>query len=352
MIELPEGVSTPGLVNAHAHLELHGLHGRMPADQGFSAWVGTLLAARAARSKSELERDADRGAARLLATGTTTVGDIDSTGAGLRSANSGRGPTRILYREILDAWDPTRTAAALAGVARGLPRRRGVIEGLSPHAPFTTSTALLQGAAQVAARRRLPVTVHWSESGEEVRWLEENDGPLASVLPESPRMRGLDLLERAGVLGPRTSLVHGNLPRRGEPARVARAGCTLVHCPGTHAFFGRSPFPLERYRRAGVQMALGTDSLASNADLDLRGELALLRAAAPALSPEAAWEMATVGGARALGLEREVGQFRTGACADLVTFSVPLHSRRAALEALTAGIPTVRAVWLRGRRIS
>lgn len=349
VIDAPDGVLTPGMVNAHAHLELGGLAGQVSGDEGFSAWVGTLLSARGSRSGRQLERDAARGAARLLATGASTVGDIDTTGAGLRAALSGVGPSRIIFREVLDAWDHERTEGALAAVARGLPRRRGLKEGISPHAPFTTSLALLRGAQRIARRRSLPVSIHWSESEDEVLWLESGEGPLRDVLPASPRTRGLDLIEEAGLLGPQTSLIHGNLPQRGEPARLARAGSSLVHCPGTHAFFSREPFPLERYRRAGVNLALGTDSLASNTDLDLRAELAILRESAPGLSPVAAWTMATTGGARALGLEGQCGELYPGAQADVFCFAVSASSRLAALEELTGGRPQIRAGWLAGR---
>jgi cytosine/adenosine deaminase-related metal-dependent hydrolase len=121
-----------------------------------------------------------------------------------------------------------------------------------------------------------------------------------------------------------------------------------VHCPGSHAFFGRAPFPLERYRRAGVALALGTDSLASNADLDLRREMALLRASHPGLAPARVWELATEGGARALGLARAVGRLAPGAFADVAVFACAARTPRAALEELTAGLPEVQAVVLGG----
>ncbi|MEM7307750.1 MAG: amidohydrolase family protein [Planctomycetota bacterium] len=356
-VELEHGVLAPGLVNAHAHLELSGLGGQISGEGGFGAWVGALLAARAARSPRRLAADAERGARRLLETGTTTIGDIDTTGGGLRAAYSARtaraaGPRRVVFRELLDAWDPARTGPALAGVARGIRGGALLREGLSPHAPFTTSRALLAGAARVAARRRLPVTVHWSESEAEMQWLAAGEGPLAAVLAPSPRTSGLDLLDEAGLLGPRTALVHGNHPGRGEPARLAAAGCALVHCPGTHAFFGRAAFPLRRYLRAGVRVALGTDSLASNADLDLRRELLLVRRAYPWLAPEAALAMATTSAAAALGLGDEVGALRPGLRADAVHFAVEEGAAghaRALCEALTLDEPSAIARWVGGR---
>ena len=91
------------------------------------------------------------------------------------------------------------------------------------------------------------------------------------------KRRAIRALERAGLLGSRTALIHANWPGPGEVERVAAAGAMVVHCPGSHAFFDRAPFPLDRYRAAGIPVALGTDSAASNAALDMRREMRLLR---------------------------------------------------------------------------
>ena len=228
----------------------------------------------------------------------------------------GRGgarPRLRVYREVLDAWDPGRTEAALERLREPLVEGERLLEGYSPHAPFTTSAELLAGVAARVRRRPRPLAVHWSESPEELEWLEEGRGGFAPFLGPGPGVRGLDLLEAAGLLGPDLALVHGNLPRPGEIERIASAGAAVVHCPGTHRFFDRPPFPLERYRRAGVPVALGTDSLASNQDLDLRQEARLLLEGRPELSPIEVLGMATEGGARALGLVGEVGCLESGA---------------------------------------
>ncbi len=350
--DLGSGVLVPGLVNAHAHLELSGLPAELPSEP-FLAWVGELMAQRGRRGAARLRRDAERGAARLLASGTTTVGDIDSTGAG--AAAAGGGPLRVrLYRELLDAWRPERTAETLAGVARALAPRQRRLEGLSPHGCHTASLALLAATTSLSRRRRAPVTIHWSETADEVRWTRLGTGPWSELLGPSPRRRGLDLLEEAGLLGPGTALVHGNHPARGEPARLASSGAVLVHCPGTHAFFERGPFPWRTYLRAGVTLALGTDSLASNRDLDMRREMALARRSAPWLEPRAVLEMATSNAARAVGLAREVGTLAPGARADWAlhdpgdSFS---GAHTAFLERLTAGATAVQAVAVGGRRV-
>lgn len=341
---------TPGLVNAHAHLELSGLCGALSGARGFVPWIRALLRARSQRTPAALAAAAEQGVARALATGTTALGDIVSLSfaadIGARS-----GLTVRAYREVLDAWDPRRTSSALEAVRRPLARRAQRLEGLSPHAPTTTSPALLRGLDALARRRRLPLACHWSETEEELRWLAGRGGPFEALLGRrGPRTSGLDLLEQAGLLRPGTTLVHGNHPTSGEPARIARAGAVVVHCPGSHLFFGRPPFPWRAYRRAGVVLALGTDSLASNADLDLGREMRLARESAPELAPEHVWEMGTRGAAQALGLAGAVGELSPGAAADFVLWSVDARSRRALVDRLTSARACVLGVWSRGRR--
>jgi len=200
-----------------------------------------------------------------------------------------------------------------------------------------------------AWRGGLQWMVHWREKAEEEDWLRSGRGPFERLLRTSPRSGGLDLLERAGLLGPRTALVHGNAPARGELARVAASGAIVVHCPGCHVHFERPPFQLRAYLNAGVPIALGTDSLASNAALDLPRELRLLREAAPWLAPERALEMATRTAARALGLERAVGELVPRTRADLALWSCAARTRSDWLEALTLARARFEGSWIDGR---
>lgn len=344
--EFEDLVLTPGLVDAHAHLDLGALLERVPAAGGFAAWVRALLAARSGLSRRELERGVRAGARALLAGGTTAIGDIDATGTCARLARE-LGARLVVFREVLDAWDPARTPSARRLLRRRRPTGARVQAGLSPHAPYTTSSALLAEVRAVSARHALPLAIHWAETQAEGAWLERGTGALAGLLPSAPLRSGLELLDAAGLLARHTVLVHGNHPRADEFELLARRRVTLVHCPGTHAFFARDRFPLERYRAAGVPLALGTDSLASNSTLDMRREMALLRAAFPRLDPAEVFAMATANGARALALP--AGHLRAGAAADVVAWRLAARTRRAALEELSAGQPAVQDVLVAGR---
>ncbi|MFT7679552.1 MAG: cytosine/adenosine deaminase-related metal-dependent hydrolase [Planctomycetota bacterium] len=343
--DLGRGILTPGLVNAHSHLELHDLAGEVSGSGGFGAWIGKLMALRAGREPEALARGVHAGARRLAQTGTTAVGDIDSLGLseqGLRAS----GLRVVHYREALDAGDAARTAGVLQTM-EALPDGSDLLHpGLAPHAPYTVSPGLWQGLGELATRRELQVTVHWAETEAEVDWLAGRGGPLAGLLGTPPGPSGLDLIEAAGLLGPHTSLVHGNLPAPGEVQRVAQAGSVVVHCPGTHAFFERERFPLEQYQAAGVCLALGTDSSASNVDLDMRAEMRALRRSHAELAPGEVWRMATSAASRALGLE--AGCLEPGHAADLAWFAVEGSEAAEVLDFLTGELPEVLGTWISG----
>lgn len=345
--DLGRGALTAGLINAHSHLELAALQGQVSPEGGFAAWIGRVLERRGALAPDELKRGAREGAARLARGGTTSIGDIDSLGLA-PDVLRGSGLRIVQYRELLDAADPERTRAAVRSL--GIPVASGprFAEGLSPHAPFTVSPDLFKAAGAAADRRRLAVTIHWSETEAEVEWLAGRRSPLEGLLGRGPGETGLDRIEAAGLLGPRTSLVHGNHPQAGEPERIAEAGATLVHCPGSHRFFGRGAFPLEAYRGAGVQVALGTDSAASNAELDMLREARLMHASFPACDPVEIWAMATEIGAKAIGQEGHLGRLLPGYGADLAWFLADASHADDVVPALVGGAPACGEIWVAG----
>jgi cytosine/adenosine deaminase-related metal-dependent hydrolase len=349
-LDLGDVVITPGLVNAHSHLELSGMRGRLPRDGTFAAWIQALLRERAARGLASVDDDVRTGADRMIATGTTCTGDIDS--AGRVSSALRAHPLRLRsYREVLDVGDAKRRASALASLDATVSRRAHTWRGISPHAPYTVSDELFREAGFRARARRFPVSSLWAETREEMEWMERDEGPLRAVLGPSPRARGLDVIAAAGLLGPRTALIHGNHAESRDRRRIAASDATLVHCPGTHAFFGRARFDVDRWTRAGVRIALGTDSLASNEDLDLRREMALLRLAHRKLDPLRVWDMVTRDAARALCFEGRAGVLQSGAWADFCAHAISGARGSEVLEALTSGEGNLVGVWIGGRKV-
>lgn len=342
LVDLGEGVLVPGWVNAHAHLELSSLSGRVGPAAAFPDWIKALLRERTVLENVDYESAVNEGANRLLRGGTTTVGDVDSTGASARTLKAH--PIRsLVFREALDVGDSARCEALLASLRAPLESAGGFMEGLSPHAGYTVSDPLMSGLAALASDRELPIQVHWNESSDELCWERGDSSAFDGVVPACSGKKTLQRLDEAGLLGQRTSLVHANYSTDADFELIASRGAVIVHCPGAHAFFGRSSFDLESFQRAGVPVALGTDSLAGNAALEMGEEVALLREAYPEISPCLAFEMATQVSAAALGLSGRVGTLEEGAFADMVLYGggaepfERITSREAAAERVWVG---------------
>jgi cytosine/adenosine deaminase-related metal-dependent hydrolase len=330
-------VVAPALVNAHAHLELGALRGELGPGADFSAWIRQLIGARAALRPQALQAGLHRAARELLRSGTSLVADIDSLGL----EDPELPLRRVRYVEVLDAQDPARSPAARA-------RAQGQ-RHIAPHAPYTLRVATLQELGRLAAAQTSWLSIHWAETPEEEHFLEGRAGPFAALLPTSAGGRGLERLEAAGLLGPRTMLVHGNAATPAERARVAASGATLVHCPGTHRWFDRPRFAWAEWEAAGVELALGTDSLASNTSSSMRQELAWLRQDQPQLDPWRAHAAATLCGARALGEAGRAGCLSAGANADAIVLRGLPGSHAELGEFLCDPGPPLAEFWIAGR---
>ncbi|MEM6672777.1 MAG: amidohydrolase family protein [Planctomycetota bacterium] len=347
----------PGLVDAHAHLDLGALAGAVPPGPDFLDWVGRVVRGRGALDPADEAAGVRRSAQALLETGTTSIIDIDGSGR-TAAALGEEGPRALLLREVIDGapqgWSE-RSSEALAAARDALGQGRSTLRafGLSPHGTHTVGDELLAAVAGLAAP--IALAVHWAETPEEGEWLAAGTGPFANWLGPSPRISGTERLERAGLLEG-ALLVHGNAPLDGEIERAARAHATVVHCPGSHAFFGRDRFPVERYVRAGVPIALGTDSWASNDRLDMRREMRLARETL-GLEARDVWRMATENGAALLPWEGLTGRLEVGDAADLVVYELGEEDDRVrrdpalAFDRLTCGEPAIVEVLIAGRPV-
>ncbi|MCL5269434.1 MAG: amidohydrolase family protein [bacterium] len=287
---------TPGLLNAHSHLDYSFLRGLLPRGRGFVPWLRAMIEARRrfgpfddeTPAGAEATEAARLAAAELLADGVTETWDVASYGlARLALAHSGL--RAIHFAELIapapadweTRWADWRNEYDLLEPAGGGAYRLGV----APHTVYTVVPPALSEAARWAALRRLPLAIHLAESPDENELLLEGRGALADLLataggaPTGAGAAGRSAIERAadaGALGPATLAIHCNLLRPGEAERLAASGARVVFCPASHRFFGYPPYPLGEYRRAGVRLALGTDSLASNDRLSIRTEARIL----------------------------------------------------------------------------
>lgn len=354
VVHLDECVLLPGLVNTHAHPELTVFRGLLE-DRPFPAWIAALLALKraAALDQNDYRLSSKWGCIEAARAGVTTLGATEDSDAALHALLA-VGLRGIVYREVF-APDPARAADAAAAVAIKIATMRQmetelVRVGISPHAPYTVCDELYRATAELAAAHELPVACHAAEAAAETELVRDGSGPFATSL----RARGIEvrprgrstiaLLDRLGVLALRPLLVHCVQVDDTDIERIRETSAAVAHCPLANARLGHGVAPLPRLLAAGVRVGLGSDSVASNNRLDMLEEARFSSSAQRAISREPdllpaaqLLELVTLGGARALGLEREIGSLQPGKDADLCAVSLagahtrPVHDPVAAL---------------------
>jgi cytosine/adenosine deaminase-related metal-dependent hydrolase len=327
--ELGEVVLLPGLINAHTHLELSWL-GRDPLPTGdYAGWLAELLKRRDGADVEAARSAAEESLRQMTARGTVAVADVanDSWIAPLIARSAMHG---IVFHELYGLYSDGAEAAleqaaqsleswgADPDVAAAGDRLR---IALTPHAPHTTSTPLLRALAGRSAACGDPLTIHVAESEAEVALLRDGSGPLVELYREldfwdpqwkPPAASPVGHLHRLGLFSPRTLAVHCVHLDAQDHSLLQAGRVTVVTCPRSNRWLGVGIAPIPRLLKAGVPVALGTDSLASNDNLDLFAEMAALREAHPELAPAAILRMATLNGARALGIEARLGSIDAG----------------------------------------
>jgi len=338
-VDLGDVILLPGLVNAHCHLELTAMRGFLDG-LGFREWIVRLTSARRAVLTQEMMLDAARlGVVEGLQHGITTFADTGDSGAGF-DALLELGARGISYREVFGP-DPSQCEEAIAGLAVKIDEMQQratdlVRVGVSPHAPYTVSDALFRATVDLARERALPLAVHVAESALESDLVERGEGGFADGLRSrniavSARARTpIALMESLGVLSAQSLLIHCIRVDAEDVAAIARHDCAVAHCPASNAKLGHGIAPLAQLLDAKIRVGLGTDSVASNDRMDILDEsrLAVLFAGAregrhDALVSDRALSLATIGGAKALGMDATIGTLEIGKMADLAAFRVP-----------------------------
>lgn len=360
-IDLGRSVVLPGLVNPHVHLELSHCSASASRGLDFTDWILAL--------GKQLDRDkpdfADRiarataaGAMESLRVGVTCVGDI-SQHVGITRPVLRDGPLRVAsFGEAL-------------GLARLLPRcaeqRVRALDlsdesaflrcGLSPHAPYTVDEPRLRECVRDARQARRPLAIHLAETTDEADFTRRLDGAFRRLWERlgswqddvpCPGVSPIELAERAGLLSAGALLAHVNHVSDDELELLSRRPSSVVYCPRTHAYFGHPPHRWREMPRLGINVAIGTDSRASNPDLDLMAELRLVRQLAPDLPAAELLRLVTTNAARAIGLSSRVGVLSPTCHADFAVF--PCEAQQPLESLLHEPLPC-RSTWIAGRRI-
>jgi len=334
VLDLGEVLLMPGLVNAHCHLDYTHMAGLFPPPKKFTDWIKLITTEKAHWTYSDFAASWLAGASMLLRSGTTTVADVEAVPELLPDVWSAT-PLRVLSQIEMTGVRSRRRPELILREALdkidSLPAGRSTTS-LSPHAPYSTTLNLMRRAAVVARKRKLRTATHVAESatefemffhgsGEMFTWLKHNQRDMRDCGGCSP----VQHMARCNALGPHLLAIHVNYLAPGDAELLARSRASVVHCPRSHAYFRHAEFPRRALAKAGVNLCLGTDSLATirkhprrELELNLFLELRTFAVRHSGVHPRQVVQMATINGARALGRHRQIGELRRHAFADVI----------------------------------
>jgi aminodeoxyfutalosine deaminase len=334
--DLGDAVVLPGLVNAHTHLELSQVR-RQGSSAEFVPWLAGMIGGAAVpATERQVAAAVAEGIAQCRCFGVTCVGDITTqpqltrpvlARSGLRGVSFGEIRAMGARRGLLE--DRLQQAAAGMGIPPMIPGS-SLRVGISPHAPYSVEVDGYRRCVAYSRTHEMPLATHLSESPDEEQFLRDQAGPLRrlwNALPwwdgRTPHFAGspIEMAKAVGLLDLPAVLAHVNYGTDADLELLAAGRASVVYCPRTHAWFGHPPHRWRRMREKGIKVALGTDSCASSGNLDLLAEARLVRRLSPEVDAQTLLEMVTVNGARALGLEREIGSLEPGKAADLAVFA-------------------------------
>ena len=327
IVRLAQAVIMPGLVNVHTHLELPPLLDDIRT-QNYTDWVFNLLERKKRLTQHDYTVAARANVAALIRSGTTTIAEISTHGvspfvlrkSGLRS---------VVYYEIIFMRDDL---CSLTFPSSG-PVSRLMHYGFSPHSPHTVSVPALRAIHQIASKRHLRLCMHVAETRDETSLLQRRKSALERLYAaagwdknRAPVARSsIDHLHQLGVLDPSFLAVHAVQVDNADIALIKRSGAAIAHCPRSNREIGVGTMPLRKFLAAQIAVGLGTDSLASVPTLNLWDEMryALKIHRHSSITPMEIICLATLGGARALGMNREIGSIEPGKKADIIVVSLP-----------------------------
>ncbi len=363
----------PGLVNAHTHLELGYLRGAISPSH-FVDWVLRLikLSGKVQDVAQTVGESVRAGIAESLRAGVTTLGDISKQINESRIAAK-NGPARIVSFGELQVLGRKRDLLdeRLSVAADERHNSPTLSTGISPHAPYTVEGPALKKILALADEKKLPICMHLAELAEEREFLQNLSGRIREAW-DSAGIAAYLLDDKVPIFndGPIKWAAHWGLLAASHPAPVllahvnyatdeeldllAQSDAHVAYCPRTRHFFGHdaaSRHPFEKMLSRGINVCLGTDSLASNPDLSLLKEAAFVAKLFPQVPHDIILEMITTRGARALGLSKQVGAIAAGMNADIIALPLPENCRdaSAALSHIITTAPVPSHVWVSGK---
>ncbi|MDB4777978.1 amidohydrolase family protein [bacterium] len=309
----------PGLVNAHTHLEFSDLDQPLgDPSLGFPKWIEAVISHRHTHSSPADKPTAiKKGISESLQSGVVAVGEIATTPWTHESYDE-RIHGIVFHEQLGNNPLETHSKTSEIETRVGDLANPNWQAGISPHAPYSTSLNLFQSLVSLAANNNTRVAMHLAETLEEVEFIETGKGPFAEMLEQlgvpfsrSGQIKTEDYLKQLAAVN--ALIIHGNFLNIDELEMIAGFdNQSIVFCPRTHKYFGHPEYPLRTMLDLGINVAVGTDSRASNPDLNLFAELKQIFATKNDIRPEEILRMGTQSGASALGCETLFGGLAPG----------------------------------------
>lgn len=356
--ELTQHALIPGLINAHTHAAMSLFRG-LSDDIALMDWLQNHIWPAESKWVNEdfVQCGTELAIAEMLRSGTTCFNDMyffpDITARVAKSAGI-RACVGLIVIDFPTVWASNAEEYIEKGIAVHDSFRGDelITTSFAPHAPYTVSDKPLEKIRSFAHEMDIPITMHIHETAHEIEQAVEKTG-----------IRPLHRLNRLGLVGPSLLAVHMTQIEQDEIDMLASSGCHVVHCPESNLKLASGFCPVAELHKRGINLALGTDGAASNNDLDMLGEMrsaALLAkgvAADPTVLPAtAALRMATINGAKALGIDDNVGTLETGKHADIVAINMnsiettPVYDPVSHLV-YSCGRDQISDVWIAGRHV-
>lgn len=349
--KLHESVIMPGLVNCHSHLEITAMRGFLDdVEHDFYAWLMKLTSVRGEKlTEADIKIAAVAGALEGARSGVTCFGDIGRYGVAGFEALKTNGLRGVLFQETDFSPFDEKANEDFAKLKDKFAELKAtetelVKVGISPHSPYTVSRRLFEKITDFAISGNIKISIHVAESNQETEFFETGAGLFAELYRKinldwnAPQTSPVKYLADIGVLETAPLLAHCVKVSEKDIDLIAASRSKIAHCPKSNAKFGHGIAPLERFLDQQVIVGFGSDSVASNNVCDILEEARFAALAARTLEGKKRFlpakeilEAATLGGAKSLGLENEVGSLEAGKCADLIVVSLeniaqqPIH---------------------------
>lgn len=336
-IKIENAVIMPGLINLHTHLELSGLKGKLSENMDFFEWIKELVKQKMKITKREYWDGVHIGMKEMISTGTTAIGEITSESISPYIINSYGVRGKVFYEVI---WPSEFLASYIWFKKKREFKRFNDSEllhaGISPHSCYSLSKGLLKRVSEYTLKNEISLSSHISETEEERKFIKEGKGEIKEFMEglgfnyplpfsaESP----IKYFKKLGLLRKNFIAAHAIWVDNCDIEIMKESSISVAHCPVSNTNLKVGKAPVTSFIKEGINVGLGTDSLASSNSLNMWDEMRMAYKLhrENGMTPFNIFKMATINGAKALGLEEKVGTLEVGKKADIIAVKMPENS--------------------------